>query len=83
MTLLGQMGNYNVTVIHHRLQAHTLVDGRFPDKVTLSLKQFGAVFLIKIIDRAKPELIGILHLDDLNLRQQRLLQHQKSSSVLL
>ena len=42
MTLLGQMGNYNVTVIHHRLQAHTLVDGRFP-VVARAARQAGDV----------------------------------------
>ena len=67
--------NDNVTVIDQRIQTDRLVDGIFPGKVSDSAVKLGTEFPVIIVNRIVGQLIVVIHLDNIDFRDQPLFQH--------
>ena len=73
MVRLRHVDYSDITVINHRGKPHLFMYSPFPHKIPLSLKKLGPKLLIIIIDRSEGELVRIIHLHNVYLRQKRFL----------
>ncbi len=81
MVLLRQMGNFYVTVKNHREKPHCLMHRLNPLESPEPLKQFRPKLPVIIIDGPVGKLVPIIHLHDLHLRQEGLLQRPEPFPV--
>ncbi len=82
MVIFRHVADLHLAVVDHRHQSYLLMNGALPPERPQSFKKFGPQFPVKIVDRPKRKLVRVIHLHDINLRQQRLLQPPERLSVL-
>ena len=83
MAFVGLMGDLNIAVIDHRHGTHNLMDRILILKCPKPFKKLGTQFPVKVVNRSKGKLIAVIHLYDLNLRQQIFLQQTEFLMVFL
>ncbi len=81
VVLLRQMPDADLAIINNRRNPHLFMDRALPAEGSVSPEKLGAEFLVVIVDGTIRELIYIIHLHNLDLREQNLLHPQKRGSV--